>query len=110
MSAPATWLLLFCVLLFAVLVFAAFKVRRLRGMPLYVPAFCCFCGGVLVALLGRLRPSLGGMLRVGPLQSMLPASVRYEALILPAQVAAGFLLLFILYGWVRGAAQRRTSQ
>ncbi|GAB4093908.1 hypothetical protein [Flaviaesturariibacter terrae] len=96
LSTGQYWLLAFCALLGAVLLFGVVKAGRLHGMPVYFPAFICLCGGVLLALSGRLQ---------------LPAEIRPGAAPGPAaaighavpwlRVLVLLLLGYIIWRWLR---------
>ncbi|RYY65850.1 MAG: hypothetical protein EOO12_05870 [Chitinophagaceae bacterium] len=99
------WLLSFIVLLAVVLVFAAVKARRLPRMPLYFPAFACLCGGVLLALLEKLKRGAPLDASLRGWTSTLATGARTDGVILAAQLLAAALLLYILLRWLRGAAR-----
>lgn len=101
MTAPDTWLLTFCALLALVLGFAAVKARRLHRMPLYVPAFVCGCGGVLLALLQRLKTNKTLDAPLHPMLAKLDAGSGAAGLLLGAQLLAAVTLLYILARWLR---------
>ena len=104
MSSSDSWLLLISGLLLLVLAYAAVKARRLARMPLRFPAFACFCGGVLIALLERLKRNNALDEPLRKLTAVLSAGVHTAGVLLALQLLAAVLLVYILFRWLRGAA------